>query len=172
MVDGWGQELSLLDLARDTEEGSFARGGLAALAVPPSVRILVLPADPSAQVVPAEQPTSVLPSVVSLPSGIQLPRHPYVRGTASGYVAHAHSREDGLWTSFMALHWHGGVDFFLGDEGARDGSFWGTQRRVIFLHRSVGWAWGAFDLQRQAIERFSVGLGLGDFLDRDASPVR
>ena len=44
----WEREQALLGLARDTPEEEFARGGLAALAVDPTVRITVLPADPSA----------------------------------------------------------------------------------------------------------------------------
>src|SRR5260370_30048567 len=52
----WEREQALLGLARDTPEKDFARGGLAALAVDPTVRITVLPADPSAQPVPGREP--------------------------------------------------------------------------------------------------------------------
>lgn len=32
----------------------------------------------------------------------------------------------------------------------------GYPNRVIFLQRSVRWAWGAFDLQRRIVERYEV----------------
>jgi hypothetical protein len=54
--------------------------------------------------------------------------------------------------------WHGGVGVFLGDEGGRKWDFGpGYANRVIFLQRSVRWAWGAFDLQRRVVERCEVG---------------
>jgi hypothetical protein len=48
----WEREQVLLGLARDTPDDDFAVGGLAALAVPPTVRIVVLPCDPYAIAVP------------------------------------------------------------------------------------------------------------------------
>jgi hypothetical protein len=32
-------------------------------------------------------------------------------------VAVSYAGEDGLWRSFTAVRWHGGVDFFPGDQG-------------------------------------------------------
>ena len=52
----WDLEQDLLGLARDTPVGQFARGGLAALAVDPTVRIAVLPGDISAHPIPAQEP--------------------------------------------------------------------------------------------------------------------
>ena len=49
----WAPEEALLGLARDTAEADFAVGGLAALAVDPTVRIVVLPGNPSSQEIPA-----------------------------------------------------------------------------------------------------------------------
>jgi hypothetical protein len=42
---GWERDQALLGLARETPDEEFARGGLAALAVEPTVRIIVLPPD-------------------------------------------------------------------------------------------------------------------------------
>jgi hypothetical protein len=91
-----------------------------------------------------------------------------VRGTSSGYVGFTTGNGD-RWKSFDAVLWHGGVDVFLGAEGGRT---WevspGSRRRVIFLRRCIGWAWGAFDLQRQVAERYGIAgpfraiLGIAD----------
>jgi hypothetical protein len=156
VVQGWEREQRYLGLARGTLDKDFARGGLGALAVAPSVRIVVLPGDPSAQIVPPDDPKSVLPQVVAV-GDVSLPVQSLVRGTSSGYVAYSPAREGDLWESFMALHSHGGVDFFLGNQGAR---LW--QRpvepalRVIYLKRSIAWAWGALELQRQMAERYAT----------------
>jgi hypothetical protein len=104
---GWEREQAFLGLARDTPDEEFARGGLAALAVEPTVRITVLPGDPSAQPVPAETPDTVIPKVITLPDGGRLPYAVNVRGTSSGYVGFTTTGGDGQWTRFHAVCWHG-----------------------------------------------------------------
>lgn len=153
----WEREQARLRLARDTPDKEFARGGLAALAVDPTVRITVLPADPSAQPVPAAKPETVIPKMITLPGGDgQFPFHETVRGTSSGYVGYTAGDGD-RWRSFDAVLWHGGVDVFLGTHGGRTWEIKsGSPRRVIYLRRCVGWAWAAFDLQRHMVERFGV----------------
>ena len=88
--------------------------------------------------------------------GSQLSYHGAVRGTSSGYVGYT-AGDGGRWQSFAAVHWHGGVDVFLGPEGGRK---WespaGFTGRVFFLRKTLGWAWAAFDLQRQMVERFGI----------------
>lgn len=154
----WEREQALLGLARDTPDEKFAVGGLAALAMPPTVRIGVLPGDPCAIGVPPQSPTTVIPQLITVPCGRELPHHETVRGTSSGYVAVSYSGEDGPWRSFAAVHWHGGVDFFLGEHGGREWNLpSGSLRRVVYLQKAVGWAWAAFDLQREMVERFTVG---------------
>jgi hypothetical protein len=153
----WEREQAFLGLAWDTPDDTFGRGGLAALGVEPTVRIAVLPGDPSAQPVPAEAPETVVPKEIRLPDdGRSLPYAAVVRGTSSGYVAFTTGADD-RWERFHAVCWHGGVDVFLGREGGQawdlGPSFGG---RVIFLQRTVRWAWGAFDLQRQIVERYEV----------------
>jgi hypothetical protein len=152
----WAPEEALLGLARDTAEADFAVGGLAALAVDPTVRIVVLPGNPSSQVIPAMEPSQVIPSVITLPDGQPLKYHNAVRGTSSGYVGYT-AEAGNRWESFAALHWHGGVDVFLGPEGARKWQYpGGSTGQVIFLHKALGWAWAALDLQRQMVERFRI----------------
>jgi hypothetical protein len=152
----WAPEEAFLGLARDAAEGDFASGGLAALAVDPTVRIVVLPGNPSSQVVPAVEPSQLIPNVITLPDGHRLSHHSAVRGTSSGYVGYTAGAGD-RWQSFAAVHWHGGVDVFPGPEGGRKWEYpGGFTSRVIFLRNVLGWAWAAFDLQRQVIERFGI----------------
>lgn len=152
----WEREQAVLGLARDTPEEEFARGGLAILAVDPTVRITVIPGDPSAQRVPVESPETVIPKVITLPGGVQLPYHGTVRGTSSGYVGFT-AGDGGRWQSFDAVLWHGGVDVFLGTQGGRMREVSpGSRLLVVFLQRCIGWAWAAFDLQRRLVERYGV----------------
>ena len=153
----WEREQEFLGLARDTPAETFARGGLAALAVEPTVRIVVMPGDPSGQSLPAQNPEAVVPKEMTLPDGgHRLSCAAIVRGTSSGYVAFT-TGGDARWERFHAVCWHGGVDAFPGRES---GQAWdlgpGFGGRVIFLQRSVRWAWGAFELQRQIVERYEV----------------
>lgn len=163
----WDREQDLLGLARDTPDGQFARGGLAALAVDPTVRITVLPGDLSAHPIPVQEPGSVIPKAVALPNGRELPYHSGIRGTSSGYVGFM-SGGDGRWRSFDAVYWHGGVDFVGVEGGTGRPSSDSSRGRVIHLARCVGWAWAAFDFQRQIVERFHVAgpfraiLGVAD----------
>jgi hypothetical protein len=153
----WGREQALLGLARDSPDDEFAAGGLGALAAPPTVRIVVLPADPDLQCVPGLDPAEVVPQFATLPDGQQLPQLDQVRGTSSGYVRYPYSGDNGPWRSFAAVHWHGGVDVFLGNQGGHE---WedpaGSRRRVVYLLQSIAWARAAFDLQRRIIEQFPV----------------
>ena len=153
----WEREQVLLGLARETPNEKFAAGGLGVLAVEPTARIVVLPGDPSAQPVPAADPKTVIPQPIMLPGGEQLPYYGLVRGTSSGFIGYTWSGEDGRWPSFTAVHWHGGVDFYLGAEGGRDcEQVPGSPRRAVFLLKCVGWAWAAFRLQREIVDRFEV----------------
>ncbi len=151
----WTRDQALLGLDRSTSDEEFARGGLAAFAVDPTVRIAVLPGDPSSQPVPAENPESVVPKAMTV-GGRQFSYHGIVRGTSSGYVGYTIA-DEGRWQSFAGVHWHGGVDVFPGVDGGREWDLGLHSRgRVFFLQRCIGWAWGAFDLQRQVVERYDV----------------
>src|SRR6266568_3582705 len=58
----------------------------------PEVRIVVLPGDPSSQPVPAENPESVVPKVMTV-GGHQFSYHGIVRGMSSGYVGYTIANE-------------------------------------------------------------------------------
>lgn len=158
MRAGWEREQALLGFAPDTPDDEFSVGGLAGLATPPTVRICVLPGDLYTVAIPPQEPATVIPQLITVPCGWQLPHRGTVRGTSRGYVAVSQSGEKGPWRSFVAVAWHGGVDFFLGDQGGRE---WdappGSRRRLFYLQKVIGWAWAAFDLQREMVERFHSG---------------
>ena len=155
----WGREQALLGLARDTSGEQFAAGGLAGLAVLPTARIVVLPGDPCAVAVPPQDPKTVIPQFITAPGGLELPHQAAIRGTSSGYVGVSYSGDDGLWRSFVAVNWHGGVDFFLGDQGGRERRNLSSDSplRIVYLNRTVGWVWAAFNLQREIAEHYTVG---------------
>lgn len=152
----WETEQALLGLARDTPRGSFAAGGLAAVAAPATVRIVVLPGDPAAVALPAQDPQVVIPPVMSMPSGGQLPAADTVRGTSSGYVGFPDPGKGRPWPRFVAVHWHGGIDIHLGELGGRDASSAHDLPRLIWLRRSVAWAWGGFAFQHKIVRRYHV----------------
>lgn len=152
----WAREQDLLGLVRDMPAGQFARGGLAALAVDPTVRIAVLPGDLSAHAIPAQEPASVIPRAVTVPDGSELPYHSQVRGTSSGYIGLINGN-DGRLASFDAVYWHGGVDFFAGVDGGWEREIsTGSRRRVIYLQKCVRWVWAAFAFQRQIVDKYQV----------------
>src|SRR5580658_5551409 len=144
----WEQEQTLLGLARDTPAGEFARGGLARLPEEPTVRIMVLPGDPSSHAVRGPEPSAVIPTVITLPGAPEPLRHEAVHATPSGYMGHTIA-EGGQRQSYDAVRWHGGVDVFLGAAGSRVWEYRdGSRCRVVFMTKCVGWAWAAFGLQR------------------------
>ncbi len=153
----WDTEQALLGLARDTSRAAFAAGGLGTVAVAPTVRIVVLPGDPAAIALPAQDPQAVIPPVISVPGGGQLPGADTVRGTSSGYVRFPDPGKGRPWPRFVAVHWHGGVDFHLGELGGRDASSAHDLPRLIWLRRTVAWTWGAFGFQHKIIRRYAVG---------------
>ncbi len=54
------------------------------------------------------------------------------------------------------MHWHGGVDFQLGELGGQDANPERGLPRLIWLRRTVAWTWGAFGFQQKVIRRFGI----------------
>ncbi|HUJ08272.1 MAG TPA: hypothetical protein VLX31_19385 [Streptosporangiaceae bacterium] len=155
-VRRWADEQTLLGLARNTPPSAFALGGMAALAVPPTVRIVVLPGDPASVAVSVQDPKTVIPPQISMPGGGQLPSIGTVRGTSDGYVGYSDPGRGKPWPRFVAVHWHGGVDFYLGQSGGQPADPSRGAHRLIWLRRTVGWAWGAFGFQQKIVRRFGI----------------
>ena len=79
---------------------------------------VVLPGAPYAVANHLQNPTTVIPQLITVPCGWHvLPAPRDGARDLQRNVAVSYSSEDGLWRSFTAVHWHGGVDFFLGDQG-------------------------------------------------------
>lgn len=98
----------------------------------------------------------MIPSAIPVPDGIPLPYHSEVRGTSSGYIGLVRGTGNPL-SSFAAVYWHGGIDFFAGADAGRDWDISpGSRRRMIFLQKCVRWAWAAFAFQRQMADQYQV----------------
>ena len=137
---------------------AFARGGLVALAVDPTVRIVVLPGNPnSPQVIPAVDPSQVIPQVLAVPPGHAAAapwdgtRHvERVRGrprpaTRASCRASMPCTGTAAWTSSSAR------------KAAGNGSILPDPPvRRISRRKVVGWLCPPFDLQRQVTERFGI----------------
>jgi hypothetical protein len=126
------------------------------VAVPATVRIVVLPGDPACVALPAQDPKAVIPPFIFIPGGIQLPGIGAVRGTSTGYVGFPDPGKGQPWPRFAAVYWHGGVDFYLGELGGQDRNAERGLPRLIWLRRTVGWAWAAFGFQQKVIRRYGI----------------
>lgn len=81
-------------MARRSPDEEFARGGLGAFAVDPTVQIAVLPGDPSSQPTPAESPEAVISKAMT-PGGRPLLYYGIVRGTQPGRSSPCRRISDG-----------------------------------------------------------------------------
>jgi hypothetical protein len=156
VVRRWAEEQALLGLARDTPAATFATGGLGALAVRPTVRIVVLPGDPSLVAVPVQDPGGIIPPYLTMPGAEQSPHTGVIRGTSAGYVAYPDPGKGLPWPRFVAVRWHGGIDVYLGSLGGQEADEQRELPRLIWLRRSIAWTWGAFTFQQKVARRYSV----------------
>jgi hypothetical protein len=102
--------------------------------------------------------------VMTLPSGEQYPYHETGPRHLQGYVG-CTTGDGNRWQSFNAVLWHGGVDVFPVIHAGRTWEVTpGSRRLVIVFRRCVGWAWAAFDLWRQMVERYRVAAPNRDIL--------
>ena len=174
---GWRRHRYTLGLLDTTPTDQFARGGIAALAKPLDVRVVVLPADPEAtSAVPLDGETDTWLSA-ERPSpygGRQIPWG-HTNHASSHALARATSyRDDELWDRYLAVHRHGGI------EAGHARMSWEVHNRKAFaLRQAVATIWVALALQVEAAERWSVagpweitlalratsGATLGDFAE-------
>lgn len=152
----WAEEQTLLGLASSTPAATFATGGLGALAVRPTVRVVVLPGDPSLLAVPVQDPAGIIPPYLTMPGGRQSPGTGLIRGTSAGYVGYPDPGKGYPWPRFIAVRWHGGIDFYLGSLGGQDADEQRDLPRLIWLRRGIAWASGAFAFQHKLVRRYSV----------------
>lgn len=159
----------------------FARGGLGDLVEDLNVRLLVLPADPSADSVPLDRETlSWLKQQRDSPYGGGAVEWGHrSRTTSTALVLYDQYRDDKGWDRYLALHRHGGIEF-----GARQLAYQLREMRVYALRAIVGFAWSALAIQAEAIDRWHVeppfelsvtlrdtkGATLGNFAEGWAEP--
>ena len=116
----WMREQALLGLSRATPDEEFARGGL-----PPSPSIPPC-GSPSFRAIhrrsrfrPRTRDGDPEGDHAAGWSAAPVPRD---RARHVERLRGVHAGDEGRWQSFAAVHWHGGVDVFLGAEGGRSGS--------------------------------------------------
>lgn len=164
-----GQQLHL-----DAGEG-FARGGLGRHIDNLDVRLLFLPSDPKADVVPLGSDTlEWLRQDRDVPFQGRAPRWASDRAVSGALVLFDYCRAETDWVSYLALHRHGGIEI-----GASRLSHDVQETRVLSLRHIVGLIWMAADLQAGAAAEWDVpapyelsvgitdarGVGLGGFAE-------
>ena len=139
-------------LVLDVGKG-FARGGLGSFVDSLDLRLLFLPSDPDADVVPLDERTlEWLKADRPSPYGGGPVRWGHqVRATSNALVAHDRYGDDRGWTRYLAFHRHGGLELGWGNL-----SYEICGLRVFSLRHVVGLAWSALALQEDANSRWSI----------------
>jgi hypothetical protein len=167
-------------LVEEAADG-FARGGLGGLVEDLDARLLVLPADPHADLVPLDDETlGWLSQRRDSPYGGAVVEWGHrTRATTTALVAYDQYRDDSGWDRYLALHRHGGVEF-----GSGRLAYQLREMHVFALRVIVGLAWSALAIQAEAIDRWPLehpfeltvalrgtkGATLGNFAEGWAEP--
>lgn len=153
----------------------FARGGLGRHIDNLDMRLLFLPPDPEADVVPLGSDTlKWLRQDRDVPFQGRAPRWASDRAVSDALVRFDYYRDETDWVRYLALHRHGGVEI-----GASRLSHDVQETRVLSLRHIVGLVWMAADLQAEAAGHWDVpapfelavgitnaaGAGLGVFAE-------
>lgn len=153
----WRRALEVFGLDR-AERDDFAMGGLVPRLDTVSVQMLLLPADPEADVVEITDGfSSWLEAQRSLDLDgvtVQLPQS--ARRTAHA-IALADAYGNDTWNTYLAVHRSGALEFGLGTAGGwegRDRS--GNDVRIIALTATVARAWALLRLAAVLAERVSI----------------
>ena len=155
MRERWRRHRAALGLHEATPESDFAAGGLAALAKPLDVRVVVLPADPElTDVISLDADTNAwLAGDRPSPCGGQT--IPW--GQSNVATSHALARatvygQGEPWDRYIALNRHGGVE-----AGSAHVS-WQTRDLTAFALRTiVAIVWATLAVQVEAAERWQIG---------------
>lgn len=144
----WRESQGLLD----PEEHGFGRGGLGRELPELSTRLVVLPANPEAQVTEFDDELWEW-------WGAEFDDPATGSGTSWGtdtiprVAAALHgSRWNGEWSRYLALHRHGGLELGLG----RDGGMERDERRAFYLIQIVHRCWVALTRFGELVERYSL----------------
>ena len=130
----------------------FARGGLARQLDNLDVRLLFLPSDPKADVVPFDAETlEWLKQDREVLFQGPRPRWSSDRAVTDALVRFDYYRDETDWVRYLALHRHGGIEI-----GASRHSYEIQDTRILSLRHIVGLVWIAADLQADACERWKI----------------
>lgn len=153
----WRRSLEIFRLDR-AERDDFALGGLAPRLESVSVQMLLLPADPEADVIEITDGFSTwLEGQRSLDLDgvtVQLPQS--ARRTAHA-LALADAYGDDTWNSYLAVHRSGALEFGLGTAGGWEGrDRGGNDVRIIGLTSTVARVWALLRLAAVLAERDAI----------------
>lgn len=152
----WRRTLALHALDQDDRE-DFAQGGLAGRLRHLTTQLLLLPADPEANPIDFDETFTEwfrTRAVIQLDhTGVRLPSN--VRRTAHSLVlADTH---DSAWSSYLAVHRSGAVEFGLGDIGGWQGrDHGGDPARVLALTPVVARVWAMLCLAAELASTHGV----------------
>ena len=167
-------------LVEDAGDG-FAVGGLGDLMEKLDVRLLILPSDPLADVVPLDgEVLDWLKQQRDSPFGGSAVEWGHrSRASSTALIVYNQYDESKGWDRYLALHRHGGV------ESASSRLAYQLREMWIFALRSiVGLSWSVLAIQAEAIKRWTIqhpleltvalsrtkGATLGDFAEGWAQP--
>lgn len=148
----WRRFRQQIALSEPSSEG-FAKGGLSNRVSEPSVRLLVLPDDPEADLISFDNDlwNWWLENRESPATQRQTQWGLRYEPTPTAAVRYDQGPGE-LWEDYLALHRHGGLEMELG----RHATYSWDERRAFRLIHIVGRIWTALDLYQEVIERFGV----------------
>ncbi len=130
----------------------FALGGLGGYVDDLDLRILILPNDPEADVVPLDDATLTwLQPDRDAPYGGAGPHWGAARSTSSALIRYTQYVDDRGWVRYLALHRHGGIE--IGSSGL---TYTSGDARAFLLRHCVALAWIATALQAEAIAHWQA----------------
>ncbi len=147
----WRHAKCLLHL-EDVNSADFGSGGLGSRLDDPSVRLLVLPADPEDVLIEFDEEVHEWwkQDWTDPATGEQASWGP-TTVTAEAIVRYDANSQDS-WTRYLALRRDGGIDLGLGSDCAGGG----TEERHFWLVTIVGRIWAALSVYPHVLERLSV----------------
>jgi hypothetical protein len=176
----WATYRQRQGLVEDAGDG-FAAGGLGDQMENLDVRLLILPSDPLADVVPLDKEAlDWLEQQRDSPfEGSQMEWGHRSRASSTALVVYNQYDENKGWDRYLALHRHGGVEF-----ASSRLAYQLREMRIFALRNIVGFSWSVLAIQAAAIKRWAIqhpfeltvalsntrGATLGDFAEGWAQP--